>query len=139
MCRVFISHSEEDKDFVEHLRRLLYLIDIECLIAEYEPKAGTELWEKIQRMIEDSYYVIFLLTINGVKSEWVRREVTIAKTLKKKFVPVVDKLVKEAVPEPIKEKEFIPFDKENVLDTLEKIVFQMRDYKKNDIGFATNC
>ena len=139
MCRVFLSHSEKDVDFVQHLRRLLFLIDIECNVAETEPRAGTELWEKIQRMIEESYYVIVLLTVDGIESEWVQREITMAKTLKKKFVPIVDKIVKDAIPDPLKDKEFIPYDKGNILDTLERVVFQMRDYKKNDIGFATNC
>jgi hypothetical protein len=139
MCRVFLSHSEKDADFIEHLRRLLFLIDIDCNIAEYEPRAGAELWEKIQRMIEESYFVIVLLTNDGIESEWVQREITMAKTLKKKFVPIVDKIVKDSIPDPLKDKEFIPYDKDNILGTLERVVFQMRDYKKSDIGFATNC
>lgn len=139
MCRIFISHSEEDKVFVEHIRRLLVLIDVECSIAEYEPKAGAELWDKVQRMIEDSYFVLVILTVDGMKSDWVQREITIAKTLKKKFIPVVDGILKTNLPDPLKGREYITYDAGNMLDTLEKIIFQIRDYKKNDIGFATNC
>jgi len=139
MCRVFISHSEEDNEFVEHIRRLLFLIDVECLIAEREPEAGKGLWEKIQRMIEDSYFIIPILTVSGIESDWVIREITMAKTLKKKFIPVVDRVIKENLPDPLKGKEFIPYETDALIDTLEKIVFQVREYKKNDIGFATNC
>ena len=139
MCRVFISHSEKDNVFVEHIRRLLFLIDVDCLIAERKPRAGKELWDKIQRMIEDSYFVIPILTVNGIESDWVQKEITIAKTLKKKFIPVVDRVIKENLPDPLKGKEFIPYETDALIDTLEKIVFQVREYKKNDIGFATNC
>ena len=139
MCRVFISHSEEDSVFVEHIRRLLFLIDVECLIAERKPEAGKELWDKIQQMIEDSYFIIPILTTSGITSDWVQREITMAKTLKKRFIPVVDRIVKENLPHPLKGKEFIPYEADALIDTLEKIVFQVRDYKKNDIGFATNC
>ena len=139
MCRIFISHSEKDGLFVEHIKRLSNLIDVECLIAEYEPKAGAELWEKIQRMIEQSYFIIPILTVNGVESDWVKREIIMAKTLGKKFIPVVEKIVEDKVPEPLKGKEYIPFNKNNILETLEKIVFQLKDHKRNDIGFATYC
>jgi len=139
LCRIFISHSEKDENFVEHIRRLSHLIDVECLIAEYKPEAGRDLWEKIQYMIEQSYYVIPILTVNGVESDWVQREITMAKTLDKKFIPVVEEIVKDKVPDPLKGKEFIPYDKDNILETLEKIVLQLKDYKRSDIGFATHC
>lgn len=118
---------------------MLFLIDIEAFVAEYKQEAGTDLWEKIQRMIEKSYVIIVLLTINGVKSEWVKREVTMAKTLDKKFIPVVETGVKDEIPIPLKELEHIPFQKENPLETIEKICFQLRELKKKDLGFSMNC
>lgn len=139
MCRIFISHSEKDELFVEHIRRLSHLIDVECLIAEHKLEAGTELWEKIRRMIDQSYFIIPILTVNGIESDWVQREITMAKTLDKKFIPVVEEIVKDKIPDPLKGKEFIIFDKDNILETLEKIVIQLKDYKKNDLGFATRC
>lgn len=139
MCRVFISHSQEDNWFVEHLHRMIYLIDIEAFVAEYKEEAGTELWEKIQRMIEKSYVVIVLLTISGVKSEWLKREVTMAKTLDKKFIPIVESGARDEIPIPLKELEYIPFLKENPIETIEKVCFRLKDLKKNDIGFSMNC
>ena len=139
MCRVFISHSERDSVFVEHVRRSLYLIDVECMIAEYKPDAGKDLWDKIQHMIEESYIVLVVLTASGIESEWVNREITIAKTLNKKFIPVVEPIVKERIPDPLRGKEYIPFDNNNQIETLEKIAFQLKDLKKNDLGFSMNC
>lgn len=139
MCRVFISHSQEDNWFVEHLNKMLFLLDIEALVAEYKEEAGGELWDKIERMIGKSYVVIILLTINGIKSEWVNREITMAKTLGKKLIPIVESGVKDEIALPLKGLEYIPFLKENPIETLEKICFRLRDMKKNDLGFSMNC
>ena len=124
---------------MEHLHRILFLLDIEAFVAEYKQEAGTELWEKIQRMIEKSYVIIVLLTIDGVKSNWVKREVTIAKTLDKKFIPVVETGVKDDIPIPLRELEYVSFSKENPIETIEKICFQLRELKKNDLGFSMSC
>jgi len=139
VCRVFISHSQEDNWFVEHLNKMLFLLDIEALVAEYKEEAGGELWDKIERMIGKSYVVIILLTINGIKSEWVNREITMAKTLGKKLIPIVESGVKDEIALPLKGLEYIPFLKENPIETLEKICFRLRDMKKNDLGFSMNC
>ena len=118
---------------------MIFLLDIEVFVAEYKQEAGTDLWEKIQRMIEKSYVVIPLLTISGVKSEWVQREVTMARTLDKKFIPVVESAVSDKIPIPLKGLEYIPFSKENMIETIEKICFQLRELKKKDLGFSMNC
>lgn len=118
---------------------MIFLLDIEAFVAEFKPEAGTELWEKIQRMIEKSYAIIVLLTIDGVKSEWVKREVTMAKTLDKKFVPVVESGAKDEIPIPLKNLEYIPFIKKDPIETIEKICFRLREMKKNDLGFSMNC
>jgi hypothetical protein len=136
---VFISHSEKDSTFVKYVNTACFLLDIECLIAEYKPQAGGELWEKIQNMIERSYVVIPILTVNGVGSDWVQKEITIAKTLNKKFIPVVQSIVKENIPDVLKGKEYIPYEEENQTETIMKIALQLKEMKRNDIGFATNC
>ena len=139
MCRVFISHSEQDDWFVKHVHTACFLIDVECLVAEYRQQAGIDLWDKIQNMIERSYIVIPILTVNGVKSDWVQREITMARTLDKKFIPVVQDIVGESIPEPLRGLEYIPFDENNAIETVEKIALRLKDLKRNDIGFATHC
>lgn len=139
MCHIFISHSELDSKFVGYLNAMCSLLDIECLVAEYKQQAGKELWDKIQSMIERSYIVIPILTANGVSSEWVKKEVTMAKTLNKKFIPVVQDFVKNDIPDELKGKEYVPYNAEDLTETLLKIALQLRELKRNDIGFATNC
>jgi hypothetical protein len=136
---VFISHSEKDSRFVGYIHTACFLLDIECLVAEYKPQAGSELWEKIQSMIEKSYVVIPILTANGVESDWVQKEITMAKTLNKKFIPVVQSIVKDNIPEVLKGKEYIPYEEEKPTETIMKIALQLKEMKRNDIGFATNC
>jgi len=118
---------------------MIFLLDVEVFVAEYKPEAGTELWEKIQRMIEKSYVVIVLLTINGVRSKWVNQEVAMAKTLDKKFIPIVESAIKDEIPIPLRDLEYVPFLKENPIETIEKVCFRLRDLKKNDLGFSMNC
>jgi hypothetical protein len=118
---------------------MCFLLDIECLVAEYRQKAGTELWEKIQGMIEKSYVVIPILTVNGVKSDWVNKEITMAKTLNKKFIPIVENVVKDDIPDVLKGKEYVPYVTDNYAETLIKVTLQLKDMKRNDVGFATNC
>jgi hypothetical protein len=139
LCRVFISHSEKDNKFVEYVHSACFLLDVECLVAEYRQQAGTELWDKVQSMIEKSYVVIPILTISGVESEWVQKEITMAKTLGKKFIPIVQAVVKENIPDVLKGKEYIPYNDSDTTETVMRIALQLKEMKRNDIGFATNC
>ena len=139
LCRVFISHSEKDNKFVKYVHTACSLLDIECLVAEYRQQAGTELWNKIQSMIEKSYVVIPILTVNGIKSEWVQREITMARTLDKKFIPIVQDIVKKDIPDVLKGKEYISYNDNDPTETLIKIALQLKEMKRNDIGFATHC
>lgn len=139
LCRVFISHSEKDNKFVQHIHTACFLIDVECLVAEYKQQAGAELWDKIQNMIEKSYVVIPILTVNGIESEWVQKEITMAKTLDKKFIPVVQDIVGDNIPDVLKGKEYISYNENDPTETIMKIALQLKEMKRNDIGFATNC
>lgn len=139
MCGIFVSHSEEDSQFVKYIDTLCLLLDIECHVAEYRQEAGTDLWDKIQNMIEKSYIVVPILTVNGIKSEWVKKEITMAKTLNKKFIPIVQDIVKKDIPDVLFGKEYIPYDADNPIETLLKIALQLREMKRSDIGFATHC
>lgn len=118
---------------------MCFLLDIECFVAEYEQHAGTELWDKIQSMIEKSYVVIPVLTVNGIESQWVQKEITMAKTLGKKFIPIVESIVRDDVPDILKGKEYVPYNASDITETIMKMVLQLKDMKRNDIGFATHC
>jgi len=77
--------------------------------------------------------------MHGIRSEWVRKEITMAKTLGKKFIPVVQNVAKSEIPEPLKGKEYIPYNIDDPTETIMKIALQLRELKRNDIGFAKNC
>lgn len=124
---------------MEYLSAICSLLDIDYKVAEYELQAGTELWDKIRNMIEMSYVVIPILTVNGVQSEWVKKEIVMAKTLGKKFVPIVQDIAKDSIPDEIKGMEYIPYNSENMAETIIKIALLLKDMKRNDIGFATHC
>jgi hypothetical protein len=45
-------------------------------------------------------------------------------------MPVVEAVVKERVPDPLKEKEYIPYDDKNQIETLEKSLAAQRPEKE---------
>ena len=96
--RVYISYPEKDGWFMQRIYNLLTLMGIEVIVSEHAKQGGGELWKKIQNDIDNSDCVVVLYTINAPTSKWVRREITIAKTLGKMLIPVWEKYVD--LPEP---------------------------------------
>lgn len=136
MPTVFISHANTDNDIVDHIRKILFLTDIQTLVAEYDERPGEDLWDKIQSMIEKSYYIILLLTFSGNESTWVQREIAMAKALNKKFIPIVEDGVHDSIPDFLKPMEYIPYTAENLLECLERLGFRLRALKNSDLGFS---
>lgn len=77
--RIFISHSHMDRAFVEEqLREPLAREGIGCWYSKVDVKAG-ELWlDSIARGLQDCSWCIVVVSIDAVKSEWVRKEVQLA-------------------------------------------------------------
>ena len=127
---VFISYPDEDKYYKNVIYNLLVLMDIECLVAEHQKNAGEELWDKISSMIKYSTRVLLLYTSYAPNSEWMKREIAIARTLRKKFIPVKENDV--VLPSPVRgeDREYIPFKREDFVYTLQRICQQIYDYRE---------
>ena len=126
---VFISYPDEDKYHKDVIYNVLVLMDIECLVAEHQKNAGEELWDKISSMINFSTRVLLLYTCYAPNSEWMRREIAIARTFQKRFIPVKENGV--ALPAPVRgeDREHIPFKREDFVYTLQRICQQVYDYR----------
>lgn len=80
MPRVFLSHSTQDKDFVENLASRLTKAGLDVWYDKWEIRVGDSIAEKIEDGISASDFLIVVLSKNSVKSPWVRRELDAAIT-----------------------------------------------------------
>lgn len=74
MAKVFISHSSTDKPFVRDLARDLGALGHEPWLDEWEIRVGDCIVSKIESGVEDSDYVVIVLSERSVASGWVDRE-----------------------------------------------------------------
>lgn len=112
---------------MRRIYNLLTLMGIEVLISEHAKRGGDELWKKIQNDIDISDCVLVLYTINAPTSKWIRREISIGKTLGKVLIPVWEKHVD--LPEPLKGEDIerIEFRRQDPITMLEEIGSHLKD------------
>jgi hypothetical protein len=72
--KVFISHTKSDKDFARHLAKDIQSLGFSVWLDEWEIRLGDSLIERIEEGIEESQWMIVILSPKSVKSEWVLRE-----------------------------------------------------------------
>lgn len=78
MSKVFLSHSHEDKLFVQRLATDLRHKGHIVWIDEAEIKVGDSLIEKIREGINNVDYVVAVISQSSIQSEWVKRELDVA-------------------------------------------------------------
>lgn len=78
--KVFISHSSKDKPFARQLNQDLQSNNIETFFDEKDILLGDNLEQIISYSIkQDCSHLIWILSKNSIKSDWVKKEVEIAK------------------------------------------------------------
>lgn len=116
--RVFISYPNEDLGFAERLETLLNLMGVDTYLAEHDKEPGKELWDKFSKEIDDSDCVVVLFTSYAVNSKWVKKEIAIARTLKRKMIAVKE----EGIPLPSELRgecrEYVNLDRSDLIKTL---------------------
>jgi hypothetical protein len=75
---VFLSHSSQDKAFVERLAHDLIMRGVRVWYSEWEIKVGDSLLQKISDGIDSSGWLLVVLSSSSIQSEWVRRELNAA-------------------------------------------------------------
>jgi len=92
---VFISYSTNDIETVDKFRELLNNPIINVFVAEYSVVPGESLNEKIIPAIESCNIFLLLYSKSSQESEWVAKEIELAKAKNKFILPVM--LDEEAV------------------------------------------
>lgn len=111
MEHVFISYSRRDTDFVTLLVNELRDNSHDVWMDTTDIRGGTEWANEIENAIDNCYAVIVITSVNSNKSEWVGREIQMAKTRgKKRKIPIIPlKIDKENVPRQLAHRQTIDF------------------------------
>jgi hypothetical protein len=89
MAQVFISYSRRDLAFVNQLVSDLKETGMDVWHDLSGLEGGSRWRIEIQNAIQNSDYIIVVLSPDSVKSEWVEREYMYAENLKKKVLPIM--------------------------------------------------
>jgi cellulose biosynthesis protein BcsQ len=90
-ARIFVSHAHEDRRFVEqHIKQFLETYGVETWVSTTEIKPGDEWMVSIRKALENSDWVLVVMSPKAIGSDWVRREVEWAFTHKPaRIIPVL--------------------------------------------------
>jgi len=124
LADVFVSYSRRDAEFVRRIARSLESFGKSVWI-DTDDIADTEVFpQAIRNAIEGSDSFLFVITPSSVVSDFCEQEITYAKRLEKRMVPVLLSAVPDPeIPEEIRHRNWIPFTKEADYDaSIERVV-----------------
>ncbi len=75
MAHIFLSHSDKDHIFIDHLRQSLELQGLEVWVDNTNMRAGDGLDNTIKKAIEHARAFIVVLSSHTFNSQWVLKEV----------------------------------------------------------------
>ncbi len=101
MSDVFMSYAKKDRAVMEEIRRLLFRQGLTIWTDKTDIKSGTQFQAEINKGIERADTIIYFLSKAAVDSDYCQQELTYARSLNKRIVP----LQIEAV-----EAEFLPVE-----------------------------
>jgi WD40 repeat protein len=98
MTQVFISYSERDRETMEKIRNSLRRESLTVWTNTTDVQTGEDFQSAIDRGIEQTDNLVYLVSPDSVQSEYVRKELEYAVSLHKRLIPI---LVRETPPESI--------------------------------------
>lgn len=113
--RVFLSHSSEDKMFIENLAKKLKADGFDVWYDDWEIHVGDSIVQKINEGIATSDFLIIALSKNSIKSKWVREELNAAtiKNVDSKGAFILPILLEQCeIPSLLSDKRYANFSKD---------------------------
>ncbi|MEZ2303144.1 MAG: TIR domain-containing protein [Microcoleus sp.] len=89
MTQVFISYSERDREAMEKIRNSLRRESLTVWTNTTDIQTGEDFQSAIDRGIEQTDNLVYLLSPDSVQSEYVRKEIDYAVSLQKRIIPVL--------------------------------------------------
>ena len=100
-AKVFISFSEKDKEIAAKLKEDLRFFGYKIWSTEDVILPGDVIHEKIKENINESDVILLILSMNSIHSDWIKKEIQMAKSMNKKLIPVLIQQIDE-IPEDLK-------------------------------------
>lgn len=123
MTEVFLCHTEEDRVAVEEVYETLTRAGLTVWTSWHDIQMGTDFQSAIQQGIESADNVVYLLSLEAVRSPWCRLELDYALSLNKRVIPVLlTPLDLEVIPQEIAKLQFV-----DLTDNL-----QAADYREDE-------
>jgi WD40 repeat protein len=121
---VFISYSRTDSEFVQRLASSLLELGRSAWVDTAGISDAEVFPQAIRTAIEESDAFLFVITPAAVASRFCEQEVTYARTLAKRIVPVLwERVPDDEIPEEIRNRNWIPFtDREDYAASLARVV-----------------
>ena len=129
--KVFLSHSELDKRWVEWIRAKAQSIGVEAYMFEYDSQPGTFISNKIQIAIENSHALIVLLTSNSQFSPYVQQEIGYALSKQKAVIPLVQPGVTQKALAMLQGREYISFNPSAPQEALSQLLGYLKRLKES--------
>ena len=123
-ARVFVSHSSENKPFVQELVHELTKHDVNVWFDELELQVGDSIVEKISEGLKTGGHLIVVLSRASVASQWVRAELNAAlmQELSGKGTRVLPVLIEDCEPPPLLRDRLYADFRSGFQDGLEKLL-----------------
>ncbi|MEG4484345.1 TIR domain-containing protein [Microcoleus sp. D2_18a_B4] len=147
MTQVFISYSERDRETMEKIRNSLRRESLTVWTNTTDIQTGEDFQSAIDRGIEQTDNLVYLLSPDSVESEYVRKEIDYAVSLHKRIIPVlVRETAAESIPKALQGVQYIDLtdnvkEDDYVLDEsqLLKIIHQDEVYYNEHKVFLTQA
>ncbi len=89
MADIFISYSQQDREFAERLYRELQRFNVRGFMDATDLSAGAEFSRQLREAIRNADALLVILSSSASKSRWVMAEIGLAETLGKPVLPVL--------------------------------------------------
>jgi hypothetical protein len=107
--RIFIIHSQQDKELVRDMERRLRVAGLEpCGVGEIAAIDGRK--KALRDLLRNADAVLVLVTPAALTSPWVMTELGMAEGFDKPIVPVTAGLESHGLPAPLASYQVVPFD-----------------------------
>lgn len=129
---VFLSHSSKDRWIARQMANLILehcgASSVEVFLDERAIEGGDSIPDVIRDTIERCSELVVLLSSSSVGRDWVLIEVSAAWQLKKRIVPIVDKVGSESIPEIIRQQKTV--DLNDFDDYLAQLLRRAKEVKR---------
>ncbi|MEC4849400.1 MAG: TIR domain-containing protein, partial [Jaaginema sp. PMC 1079.18] len=116
MTQAIISYADEDRAYMEKIRRCLRRESITVWTNTTDIQTGEGFAEAIKRGIEQADNLIYLLSPDSIKSDFTRQELDYAVSLNKRIIPVlVRETPSQLSPEALRDLQYI-----NITDSIQQ-------------------